>query len=67
MSENVYKFINRRQVEQELHVELLQKLDRCLELTMMLENVNSFGIDYKGAGNAIYHAFVAVENLPEEA
>lgn len=36
--------------------ELLQKLDRCLELTMMLENANSYGIDYKAAGNAIYHA-----------
>jgi hypothetical protein len=65
MSDNVFKFINRRQVEEELHAELLKKLDRCLELTMMLENANSYGIDYKAAGNAIYHAFIIVEDLQE--
>jgi hypothetical protein len=33
---------------------------------MVLDNANSYGIDYKAAGNAIYQAFIAVEDLQEE-
>jgi len=50
----------------ELHQELVDKLDRCLEITMMLERAD-INIDYKNAGDAIYHAFIVVEDLPEHA
>ena len=66
MSTNVCNFRNRRELEMELHQELVDKLDRCLEITMMLERAD-IHIDYKNAGDAIYHAFIVVEDLPEHA
>lgn len=64
MTENIYKFMNKRQIEGELHAELLAKLDRCLEISIMLEKF-SCHIDYKAAGDAIYHAFITIEDLSE--
>lgn len=66
MSENIFRFRNRRQMEAELHEELVTSLDRCLELTMMLEK-SDIKINYKRAGDSIYDAFILVEDFTEEA
>lgn len=63
--DNIYKFKNRREAELELHDELIEKLDRCVEISMILEKSSLYDIDYKTAANHIYHAFITIEDLPE--
>ena len=62
MAENIYRFISKRQIEDELHQELLTKLDRCMEICLILESQSSWKEEYRSVGEYVYRAFTCIED-----
>lgn len=63
MSSNIYKFTSRRQVENELNEELLNKLDRCMELSLILEGCSEEPDRYRKINDYLYRGFICIEDL----
>jgi hypothetical protein len=65
MTTNIYKFTSRRDIEFELNKELLDKLDRCMELCLMLEGCSAEPNRYRKISDYVHRSFICVEDLEE--